>query len=101
MEEFISLRTDTSLKVKFEEVKLTQFWGYCLQEYPLLCMEAISYLVAFPTTWECETPFSQMNVIKSIHRNRLNVENDLRIALSTTIPEFDVLVKAKQLQDSH
>ena len=28
MEEFISLRTDPSLKVKFEEVKLTQFWVY-------------------------------------------------------------------------
>lgn len=45
----------------------------------------------FATTWLCETGFSAMCVLKTKHRNRLKVEDDLRLCLSKVMPRFQKL----------
>ena len=57
-----------------------------LVEYPLLAKGAVKLLVGFPTSWECEAAFSQMSVIKT---KKLNVEPDIRVPLSSTLPRID------------
>ena len=44
-----------------------------------------------------------MSVIKTKNRNRLNVEPDIRVALSSTSPRIDYIVKnkIKQAHPSH
>ena len=102
-EEYISLRAHSSLKIEFDQVPLAEFWIARLGEYPLLVKEAVKLLVGFPTSWECEVAFSQMSVIKTKNRNRLNVEPDIRVALSSTSPRIDYIVKnkIKQAHPSH
>ena len=72
-DEFISLRADSTLKIEFNQVSVDQFGIRRLDTYPLLAYEAIEVLMAFPTSWECEAAFSQISIIKTKHRNRLDV----------------------------
>ena len=45
--------------------------------------------------------FSAMSLLKSKHRNRLNVEHDLRLSLSNIKPQMQDLVGRKQSHSSH
>ena len=102
-EEYISLRADSSLKVEFNQVPLAEFWIARLDEYSLLAKEAVKLLVSFPTSWECEAAFSKLSIIKTKNRNRLNVEPDHRVALSSTSPRIEHIIKnkIKQVHPSH
>ena len=42
-----------------------------------------------------------MCILKTKHRNRLEVEADLRLCLSTVSPRFQKLIDGKQAQISH
>ena len=42
-----------------------------------------------------------MCILKTKHRNRLEVEADLRLCLSTVSPRFQKLTDGKQAQISH
>lgn len=58
-------------------------------------------LIPFATTYRCETGFSTLVTLKTKARNRLNVEHDMRCALSETEPNVVKLANAKQFQPSH
>ena len=97
-DEFISLRADSTLKIEFNQVTVDQFWIRRLDDYPLLAHEAVKVLMAFPTSWECEAAFSQISIIKTKHSNRLDVEPDIRVALSSTSPRIGHIIATKHKQ---
>lgn len=78
-----------------------QFWCEQIAPYPNLAMRALKVLVPFTTTYLCETGFSALLNLKSKWRNRLDVSDDMRVALSVTVPRFHVLIAQKQQQISH
>jgi len=50
-------------------------------------------LTPFATSYLCESGYSALLAIKTKQRNRLDVKDDMRVALSKTIPQLHVLVE--------
>ena len=63
-------------------------------------LSKISYHLS-PHIYLCESGFSTLLQMKTKQRNRLDVENDMRCALSTTFPWTHELSKKKQSQVSY
>ena len=100
-EEFIELITDSNAKDMFAEISLIPFWCKMFKLYPNVSKMAIRILLPFPSTYLCESGFSTLVLIKTKHRNRLSVEDDMRCAISTTKPDIKKLTMLKQVQPSH
>ena len=60
--------------------------------YPQLVIHVLNILIPFSSTYLCECGFSALLNIKSKAQNRLDVESDIRCALSTTSPDIEKLV---------
>ncbi|XP_068234181.1 zinc finger BED domain-containing protein 5-like [Palaemon carinicauda] len=100
-EEFIDLKNNFEAKSWFGELELQEFWAKCFQKFPVISEIAIRNLLPFPTTYLCEAAFSQFLILKNKCRNQLNVEDNLRCAISTTEPRIELLEKKLQYQPSH
>lgn len=100
-DDLVDIRSKEVLKAEFHAKDLGEFWCSLIQAYPLLVKRAMSVLIPFATTYLCEAGFSVLVSIKTKSRNRLNVADDMRLALSKTIPQFNVLIEAKQQHPSH
>ena len=72
-----------------------------LSVYPLISAQALRVLVMFRSTYLYEAAFSTLVAIKTKYRNKLEVEEDLRCALSGIKPRIKELVAKKQCQVSH
>ena len=95
--QLVELSCDRTLKKKFTEVSLSHFWcSTVMSEYPSLATRAVKILLPFSTTYLCECGFSALVQLKTKHRNRLDIEHDLRVALSTITPDFETLVRTKK-----
>ncbi|CAH1963993.1 unnamed protein product [Acanthoscelides obtectus] len=53
--EFLGLRENNSLKVDFQNDKLSTFWRKAAAEYPIIADRALKMLIPFATTYRCET----------------------------------------------
>ena len=82
-------------------MSLPEFWGRVKNEYPDLCVKAIKFLLPFATSYLCETGFSAVAVIKSRYRSKINVEREMRVAISNLNPRFDKMCATKQAHPSH
>lgn len=101
-EEFAELTSDTTLRLRFSQVPVHEFWIEIKSEYPLLSEMAMNKLLPFCTTYLCESAFSTLTYIKSKYRSTLiNVENLLRSAITQIEPRFNYLCKNKQSHPSH
>ncbi|XP_076069775.1 protein FAM200C-like [Oratosquilla oratoria] len=101
-EQFLDLVHDSAAKAVFAEKSLNAFWATMHGSYPRVAVAALTLLVAFPSTYLCESAFSSMVEIKTKSRNRLiDLESDLRCTISKVEPNIEALVKAKQMQKSH
>ena len=69
--------------------------------YPILSMAALRVIIPFASTYLCESGFSTLVHIKSKARNQLNVEDDMRLAISKTQPCIAMLAAEMQQQISH
>jgi len=69
--------------------------------FPRLCETALVVLIPFATTYLCKSGFSNILSIKTISRNRLNAQTDMRVAISNIVPRFKKLISKKQEQKSH
>jgi hypothetical protein len=58
-------------------------------------------LIPFATTYLCKSGFSTLATLKTKNQKRLDVQYDMRVALSNTTPECNVLIQDKQQQSSH
>jgi hypothetical protein len=74
-------------------MELTEFWISIKDEYPLLSDKAQQILIPFSTSYLCEAGFSAVAVIKSKYRAKINVEKEMRVAMSNLIPQFHDLRK--------
>jgi len=72
-----------------------------MEPYPVLAKKALQSILPFVTTYLCESGFSTLVTIKTKSRNRLDAEDDMRVAMSKSIPRFHVLVDNMQQQASH
>lgn len=101
-EDFISLSSDRSLKLKFEEVGLEKFWIFVKGEYPNISKKALNVLLLFSTSYLCEFGFSALTNIKTKKRERIgNLEEEMRVALSHIRPDIVNISKTHQAQISH
>ncbi|VVC25872.1 Hypothetical protein CINCED_3A012173 [Cinara cedri] len=100
-ESLIELSCDSSLKSKFTNMELTKFWISIKNEYLLVCEKALRVLIPFSTSYLCEAGFSAVAVIKSKYRSKINVEKEMRLAVSSLIPRFEKLCSDVQAHPSH
>ena len=100
-EQFIDMANDGSAKNVHREMCCSDFWIAMAQTYPDLAKMALKVLIPFATTYECEAAFSTLLHIKTKYRNRLDVTNDMRVALCKTSPKIDELIAVKQVHPSH
>ena len=100
-DELIELKGNQKVKMEFDSMELTTFWCHQLKVFPLLTERALNVVVPFVTTYLCETGFSTLLHIKTKARNRLNAGEDMRLALSKTVPRFNEIIEKKQQQKSH
>jgi len=100
-DDLIKLRTMQMLRSDFNSEKVAEFWCSLTQAYPRLVKRAMVALIPFATSYLCQSGFLALLAIKTKQRKRLDVEDDMRVALSKTIPQFHVLVEKKQQQPLH
>ena len=96
-----TLRTKGMLRLEFYSKELEEFWCSLKHSYPHLSKQAMRTLIPFVTTYLCESGFSALVTIQTKNRNRLDIRHDMRVALSKTTPQFNVLIQDKQEQHSH
>ena len=100
-DELLELRNDSAGLKIFMTKSLSQFWSSMLTSYPKLSAEALRVIVPFAFTYLCESRFSALMHIKLKARNLLDVEDDMRIAISKTQPRISRLACNMQQQRSH
>ena len=80
----IEIATSGSVKIEFNQKPMTDFWIGLRSEYPALANHALKTLMPFATMYLDESGFSAITSMKTKHRHRLCVENDLMPRLSNT-----------------
>ncbi|CAI6352993.1 unnamed protein product [Macrosiphum euphorbiae] len=102
-EQLIEVSCDPSMKNKFlnSGTTLLDFWIYVGKEQKELSSTAVKFLVGFSTTYLCERGFSSLTYVKCKYRNKLNVEDDLRLYVTKLEPNIDKLCQQKQAHASH
>jgi hypothetical protein len=99
-EKLIEISSDYELKLRFKSLSLINFWLSVRKEYPLLAGKATTTLLPFSTTYHCEKGISSYANLKTEHRNRLSAEPDLRLCLSSKVPDYQALCRSKQAHPS-
>ena len=101
-EEFASVSSDRTLKLKHSELSLHAFWLLVEKVYPAIALKVLQLLVQFSTSYLCEFGFSTLTTIKHKRQAQLlSVEDELRVCLSKTRPNLKELSKKHQAQVSH
>ena len=98
----VEITSDGTLKTTFRDKCLTDFWVHVQPEHPELAGSALKVLMPFPTTYNCEAGFSTLVGLKTKQRNRINVEPNMRLKLSSLEPDITRLMsQQKQCHSSH
>jgi hypothetical protein len=97
-EELIEMINDKGIESEFSSFSEKQFWVQMLLDNTALAKTVLKILLPFPTS---DVLFSSLLQIKTKHRSRLNVEDDLRCAFFSTSPRIKKLAVEKQAQPSH
>jgi len=92
-DDLIELMTMQMVRSDFNSKNVAKFWRSLSQDYPRLVKRAMVALIPFVTSYFCESGFSALLAIKTKPRNRLDVKDNMRVALSKTTPQFHVLVE--------
>ncbi|KAL6472598.1 hypothetical protein MHYP_G00187860 [Metynnis hypsauchen] len=100
-DQFIDMTTDSTLRLRFTSQTLSEFWLSVEREYPLLGQKVTGILIPFATSYLCETGFSAVTALKTKYRSQLNIEQELRVAVSCFKPRFEKLCAAKRAHCSH
>ena len=100
-DELLDLRNDSADCEMFMTKPFTQFWTSMLQSYPKLFTEALCVIVPFASNYLCESGFSYSHEIKSKPCNKLDVEDEMRLAIAKTQPCISKLAFDMQQQKLH
>jgi hypothetical protein len=101
VENLIELSCDNSMKERSGSAELTEFWISIKDEYPLLNDKAQRILIPFSASYLCEAGFSAVAVIRSKYRAKINLEKEMRVAVSYLIPRFEKMCSDLQAHPSH
>ena len=104
--ECIDLQCSSDLREKFKDFPLLEFYKKYVskEKYQRIHRLAVFVTSLFGSTYLCEQVFSRMNHVKFPVRSLLSdshIENSLRIATSSILPNIAKLVREKQCQTSH
>ena len=88
----VEITLDGTQKTTFRDKCLTDFWVHVQPEHPELAGSALKVLMPFPTTYNCEAGFSTLVGLKTKQRNRINVEPNMRLKLSSLEPDITRLM---------
>lgn len=91
--EFLDLRNDPSAHDLFNEKLLIRF---CCAMYHIQMSPCLPFKCYFHLPHLCENGFSTLLHIRTKGRNGLNVDNDMRLALTNTQPQISKLVAQMQ-----
>ncbi len=100
-EQFIDVTSDSTMRLQFKSKALAAFWIGVEKDYPLLGRRALAILLPFATSYLCEIGFSAVASIKTKYRSKLDIENELRVAVSQLHPRFERICSTKQAHPSH
>ncbi|KAM3868917.1 zinc finger BED domain-containing protein 5-like [Diretmus argenteus] len=100
-EQYIDLTSDTTARLQLTSKTMAGFWVGVEKDYPLIGQRAVGVLLPFATSYLCEAGFSAVAAIKSKYRSKLDIENELRVAISKQAPRFEKICKEKQAHPSH
>ena len=100
-DQYFDLKIDSSARILYHEKSLSQFWCEMYGSYPQVSKLAFQVLLPFAMTYLCKSNFSALLHMKTKERNRMNVEEDMRLALSSTQPRISQLAVDVQGQPSH
>ena len=100
-EQFIDLSSDHTLKNTYNPNSLISFWVKARAEFPLVGCKALCVLVPFATPYLCKAGFSAVAIIKSKYRNKIDIEREMRVAISNIAPHFDEMCIEQQPHCSH
>ncbi|XP_047693733.1 protein FAM200A [Prionailurus viverrinus] len=98
--ELLQLSSSFTLRNYYKTLSLSAFWIKIKDEFPLLSRKSILLLLPFTTTYLCELGFSILTRLKTKKRNRLNSAPDMRVALSSCVPDWNELMN-RQAHPSH
>ena len=79
----------------------TNFWIEARTEYPVVSKAALRVLISFATSYMCEAGFSAVAVLTTEYRSKLDVEREMRVAVSNITPQFETLCRNKRANVSH
>ena len=101
-ENFLELRNDRALRLKFRDIPLDEFWIAVGKVYNQISKKALEIPFQFCTPYLCEQSFSTLVLIKNDKRSCLKeVGQELRVALSNIEPNIQRLSSLRQAQASH
>ncbi|XP_046511643.1 protein FAM200B [Equus quagga] len=98
--ELLQLSSSYTLKNDYETLSLSAFWIKIKEDFPLLSRKSVLLLLPFTTTSLCELGFSVLTKLKTKERNGLNGTADMRVALSSCVPDWNELIN-RQAHPSH
>uniref|UniRef100_A0A8C7WYZ7 DUF4371 domain-containing protein n=1 Tax=Oryzias sinensis TaxID=183150 RepID=A0A8C7WYZ7_9TELE len=102
VDSLVDIASDGTLKTTFREKGLTDFWLHIQPEHSELADSALKLLMPFPTTYNCEVGFSTLVGLKTKQRNRISVNYDMRLKLSSLEPDIaSLMAQKKQHHSSH
>ena len=96
-EQFIDLTSELTLKSIYNPNSLISFWVNARSEFPIVGCKTLRVLVPFATSYLCETGFSAVAVIRSKYRNQIDIEREMRVAISNIAPRLDKMCKRNKL----
>ncbi|KAL4126395.1 hypothetical protein QTP88_010617 [Uroleucon formosanum] len=100
-EVLIDMVSDSYYQTSFKSKPISEFWAQLGKDHSILSSKAKLLLLPFGTTYLCETAFSRYTATKTKYRSRLDAEDDMRLQLTSVIPDIDKLSSKKQAHCSH
>ncbi|KAL4113559.1 hypothetical protein QTP88_017166 [Uroleucon formosanum] len=90
-EVLIDMVSDSYYQTSFKSKPISEFWAQLGKDHSILSSKAKLLLLPFGTTYLCETAFSRYTATKTKYRSRLDAEDDMRLQLTSVIPDIDKL----------
>ena len=94
-EKFIDLSCNNTLKSKMDRF-CSNFWIEACAEYSVILKAVFYVLISFATSYMCEAGFSAVAILKTTYRSKLDVEREMRVAVSNIASRFEALCQNKR-----
>ena len=100
-DELLEMRNDFSAYNLFVEKSLSQFWVSMQWSYAKISMAAFKIINPFDSNYLCEGGFPTLIQIKTKARNKLDVQDHMRLAVLHTQPRIKKLCAKLQAHPSN